>query len=419
MKERPQTADGRPPEMKVMPFNPLAPEVLADPYPHYRRLRSHDPVHWGVSGDPNFAGCWYITRYDDVVSILKDQRFGREIWRVLPELFPPAPAAQQPIAEMSWYWMVLRDPPAHTRLRSLVHRVFTPRMIERLTPRIAQIVDRLLDDVQDKGGMDIKADFAFLLPVIVIAEMLGVPPEDCNLFIPWSKALAAVIEFKQSDEVQTQGSQAILALNDYLRSIIAERRKRPREDLISALLAVEEEGQKPTEAELLGTCTQLLFGGNEPVADLIGNGLLALLRHPDQLDKLRNNPELAETAVDELARYDSSVQMTFRYVLGEVTFGGKTMRQGEPVAIVFGAANRDPAQFPNPDQLDLARTPNRLASYGFGIHYCLGAAMARAEGRIAFNILLRRFPNLTLQTDTLTWNETVAVRGLKTLPVSF
>ena len=407
-------------DLGITQFNPLSPEVRSDPYPYYTWLRRYDPVHWGASGDPHTAGCWYITRYDDVVAVLKDQRFGREVWRILPpEAHPPVSESYQAIVDMSRQWMVLRDPPAHTRLRMLVQRVFTPRMIERLTPHMTGIVNELLNHVQSQGRMEVIADFGLPLAVIVIAELLGVPPEDRPLFLPWTAALAAVIEFKQTDEVQAQGNQAITELNDYLRDIIAERRRHPREDLISALIRSEAEGEKISEAEFLGTCTQLLFGGNEPVAHMIGDGLLALFRHPDQLELWRANPALTDTAIDELMRYDSSVQMTFRYALEDVTFGGKTIHQGELVAVVLGSANRDAAQFARPDQLDLTRMPNRHMSLGLGIHYCMGAALSRSEGQVAFNILLQRFPKLRLETTPLRWNETVAVRGLQSLPVSF
>jgi pimeloyl-[acyl-carrier protein] synthase len=396
------------------PFNPLDPAVLADPYPHYRRLQLEDPIHWGAPGDPTAAGCWYITRYEDAVAALKEPRLGREIWRIQPDL-----EALTPIEALSRQWMVLRDPPAHTRLRGLVHRVFTPRMIERLEPRMSALVDRLLDNVAAQGQMELLADFALPLPVTVIAELLGVPPADQPLFIPWSRALAAVIEFEQSEAVQAAGSQAMLDLADYLRAIIAQRRKRPQADLISALITAEGEGQRPSEEELIGTITQLLFGGNEPVVHLIGNGLLALLRHPEQLARLRHDPALLETAIDELLRYDSSVQMTFRYALEEMTLGGKRLRLGDPVAIVMGAANRDPAQFPNPDQFDITRQPNRHLSLGQGIHYCIGGPLARAEAKAAFGGLLHRLPDIRLATDNLVWRRAVAVRGLEALPVNF
>ena len=404
--------------MNITAFNPLAPEILHDPYPAYRWLQTHDPVHWGAPGDPQTTGCWYLTRYADVVAALKEPRLGREIWRVLPERAPTTVSeTQRPIHEMSKQWMVLRDPPAHTQLRSLVQRVFTPRMIERLTPRMDAVVNRLLDQVRDQGRMELLTAFALPLPVTIIAEMLGVPPADQALFMPWSRALAAVIEFEQNDAVLAQGSEAVLALAAYLRDIIAERRRRSQEDLISALVTLEDEGKRPDDDVLIGTLTQLLFGGNEPVVHLIGNGLLALLNHPAQLAQLRNEPQLLDTAIDELMRYDSSVQMTFRYALEDVPFGGKLLRQGDQIAIVMGAANRDAEQFADPDQLDLARSPNRHMSLGVGIHYCIGGALAKAEAKAAFTGLLQQLPDLALATTDLTWRKAVAVRGLTQLPV--
>ncbi|CAN5430708.1 cytochrome P450 [soil metagenome] len=406
--------------MKITAFNPLDPAILADPYPTYRWLQVHDPVHWGAPGDPHTEGCWYITRYADVVAALKEPRLGLEIWRVLPERQSQALSeTQKPIVAMSKQWMVLRDPPAHTRLRSLVQRVFTPRMIERLTPRMEEIVQRILASVAEQGHMELLSDFALPLPVTIIAEMLGIPPADQAMFMPWSRALAAVIEFEQNEAVMAQGSQAVLELAAYLHEIIAERRRRPQEDLISALITLEDAGKRPGEDELIGTITQLLFGGNEPVVHLIGNGLLALLRHPQQLENLRGQPGLLETAIDELMRYDSSVQMTFRYALEDLTFGDKLLRQGDQMAIVMGAANRDPAQFSEPDQLDLARTPNRHMSLGVGIHYCIGGALAKAEAKAAFTGLLQHLPDLALATPEPTWRKAVAVRGVEQLPVTW
>jgi cytochrome P450 len=403
-------------EQLLGPFDPLAPAVLADPYPYYRWLQEHDPVHWGKAGDPTAPGCWYITRYADAVTALKAPHLGREIWRIQPEA---TQTGDPTMLELAQQWMVLRDPPAHTRLRSLVQRAFTPRMIEQLRPRMARIVNDLLAEVADAGTMDVLRDFAQPLPVIVIAELLGVPPAEQTLFMPWSRALAAVIEFEQSEAVRTAGKRAVVEMADYLRRIIDQRRRQPQADLISALIAVEEEGRRPSEAELIGTITQLLFGGNEPVLHLIGNGLLALLHHPDQFAAWQQNAALTETAIDELMRYDSSVQMTFRHALADVYLGGKTIRQGDPVAIVFGAANRDPHQFPASEQLDLARTPNRHLALGVGIHYCIGAALAKAEASAAFAGLLHRLPDLALLPGELQWRRAVAVRGLTELRVIF
>jgi cytochrome P450 len=403
-----------------MIFNPLDPAVLSDPYPHYRRLQREDPIHWGASGDPQRDGCWYVTRYADVVTALKEPRLGREIWRVQPEQTGvTVNNTQRPLDELSKGWMVLRDPPAHTRLRRLVQHTFTPRMIERLTPRMTEIVHHLLDAVIERGEMDVLRDFALPLPVTIIAELLGVPLVDQPLFLPWSQALAAVIEFEQNAAIGAAGSRAVQELADYLHTIIAARRRAPQDDLISALVTLEDEGQRPSPEELIGTLTQMLFGGNDPVVHLIGNGLLALLQHPAQLARLRADPALMETAIDELLRYDSSVQMTFRYVLEPLELGGGALRVGDLVAIVMGAANRDPAHFPDPDCFDVARRPNRHLSLGQGIHYCIGGPLARAEAHAAFSGLLARLPDLALTDAPLIWRRAVAVRGLVALPVRF
>ena len=408
----------QPTDLLASRFDPLAPSVLADPYPYYAWLRAHVPVHWGVGGSNNKdengeAGCWYITRYDDAVALLKDARFGREIDKVLPDrvTLPEDASAAAIIRE----WMVLRDPPWHTYLRGLVQRAFTPQMIEQWTPRMAEIVQTLLRAV-DPAGFDLIQDVAVPFPVYVVAEMLGVPPVDAPLFSPWTKALAAVIEFEQTPEVAASGATAMRELADYLRGIIAERQRQPQDDLISALLSMN--SASPLDEEvLIGACTQLLFGGNDPVAHLIGNGTLALLQH-HQWAALSDAGMVATSAVDEVMRFDSSVQMTFRYALTDVEWGGKTLHTGDLVAIVFGAANRDAAHFAAPDTLDLQRSPNRHLSLGQGIHYCLGAALARTEGRVVLGALRQQLPTLRLAQEDVHWQRTVAVRGVTRLWVA-
>jgi cytochrome P450 len=398
-------------------FDPLAPNVLADPYPHYAWLRANDPIHWGVGGNSNESddeGCWYVTRYDDAAALLKDGRLGREIDKVLPErvTLPADESAAAIIRE----WMVLRDPPWHTYLRGLVHRAFTPQMIERWMPRMETIVGSLLNRV-DREGFDLIQEVAVPFPVYVVAEMLGVPPIDAPLFSPWTKALAAVIEFEQTPEVAAGGAAAMRELADYLRMIISQRRRQPQDDLISALLGLAVDAPMSEEV-LIGACTQLLFGGNDPVAHMIGNGVLALLHHPAQWQELGSQRLVTSSAIDELMRYDSSVQMTFRYALTDVEWRGKRMRTGDLVAIVFGAANRDADQFAAPDTLDLKRSPNRHLSLGQGIHYCLGAALARSEGRVILGALRRAMPGLRWVEEKVHWQRTVAVRGVTSLRVA-
>jgi cytochrome P450 len=406
-----------PDDLQHCRFDPLAPQVLANPYPYYAWLRAHDPIHFGVggsgTGDGEAEGCWYVTRYDDAAALLKDGRLGREIDKVLPERVTlPADAEAAAIIRE---WMVLRDPPWHTYLRGLVHRAFTPQMIERWTPRMETIVTSILNKV-DRANFDLIQEVAVPFPVYIVAEMLGVPAVDAPLFSPWTKALAAVIEFEQTPEVAASGAAAMRELADYLRAIIAQRRRQPQDDLISALLSLPSD-VPASEEVLIGACTQLLFGGNDPVAHLIGNGVLTLLQHPPQWAEVGNQRLASVGAVDEVMRYDSSVQMTFRYALTDVEWRGKTMHTGDLVAIVFGAANRDDEQFVEPDRLDLNRSPNRHLSLGQGIHYCLGAALARTEGRVVLGALRRGMPNLRLAQDEINWQRTVAVRGVTQLRV--
>jgi cytochrome P450 len=397
-------------------YDPYAPEALAWPYPIYARLRAEDPVHWGVAGEPDRPGTWYVLRHEDVLQALKDPRLGREVHRVAPQPEPDDEA--RALAEITQHWMILRDPPAHTRLRALVNKAFTPRVVERMEERVAQLADRLLDAVYASGRMDVTRDLGRPLPVLVIAEVLGVPPEDHALFLPWSLDLAATIDLRQTPEVRRRGALAMAQMVDYLRGVIAERRRSPRDDLLSGLLAVELDGGRLAEDEVLGSIILLLTAGNDPVTYMVGNFIHTLLRHPEALAELREHPERIEAGCDELLRYDSSVQMTFRFALEPAEYGGKTMLPGDHIAVVFGSALRDPAYTPEPDRLDLARQNNRLP-YGLGIHFCLGAALARLQGRVAVETVLRRLPDLALTGEPLVWQPAAAVRGLQSLPVIF
>jgi cytochrome P450 len=314
--------------------------------------------------------------------------------------------------------MLVADPPDHTRLRSLVQKGFTPKMIEQLRPRIIAIVRELLDRIQQRGGeFDLIEDVAYPLPVVVIAELLGVPPEERRTFHAWSAALAASLDPLVSNEMMDRASAARDGLHDYLRSIIAERRREPRSDLISALVAVEERGDALSEPELVVMCTLLLIAGHETTVNLIGNGMLALLQHPDELQRLREDPQLIGTAVEELLRFDSPVQMTGRLVKEPLTIGGQAIQQGDFVLPLLGAANRDPLQFADPERLDLARNPNPHVGFGRGIHFCLGAPLARLEGAIAIGALVQRFPKLTL-AGAPTRRDQITLRGLSSLRVA-
>ncbi len=396
--------------MGEVSFSPMDPQFVGDPYPTYHRLRTEDPVHH------NPLGFWVLTRYDDVVAVLRDPRFAKE---AIAAFVAARYGVATPAIGLS---MLDRDPPDHTRLRGLVNKAFTPRVVEALRPRIQRIVDDLLQRVGGIGSMDLIEDFAYPLPVTVICEMLGVPVADHERFKGWgldiARGLDAILLPPDSDVARRSGASRH-ALADYFRELIAERRAAPRGDLLSALIAAEEAGDKLNEDELLATCILLLVAGHETTVNLIGNGTLALLRHPDQLRRLREHSDLIASAVEELLRYDGPVQRTARIPSEDVTIRGKTIGKGELVMPFIGAADRDPAQFPDPDRLDITRVDNRHIAFGWGIHFCLGAPLARVEGQIAINTLVQRFPKLALATDTPEYRESLTLRGLKTLPVAF
>jgi cytochrome P450 len=407
--------------MLTTPFDPLAPDVLPNPYPHYAQLRRTDSVHWGNADDAGLPGRWYITGFDDVTTVLKDQRFGREVHKMLrPETRPAIAEADQPLADMAEGWMILRDPPVHTRLRSLVQSFYTPRKVNELRSQVKAIAHHLIDNMLAAGPpLDLLTHFSLPLTVMMTAQVLGLPDEDYEQLMPWSRALAAVIDLNQADEVRQRSRQAVAELTAYLRMLIRARRHQPQNDLISALVQLDNSTKKANQDEVIGSVTHLLFVGNDPVMHEIGMAVITLLNHSDQLTLLRTNPGLIQNAVDELLRYDSPVQMTFRYALTDMELHGKQLRTGDHVALVLGAANRDPACCAEPDRLDIMRPVGQVAHFGAGIHYCLGAPLARLEGQIGLNVLLQRLPALALATKALTWQKTVAVRGVVELPVLF
>ncbi len=393
-------------------FNPLSADLRENPYPSYLRLRTKDPVHWSV-----LTKSWMLTRYADVMLVMRDARFAADRSK-------GANAQQFVASDMGPYnrWLanslLSLDPPDHTRLRALATKAFTPRAVEQMRPRIAQIVDELLDAAQPRGRMDLIRDLAYPLPVIVIAEMLGVPAEDRPKFKAWSDAIGEGLEPILTPEQIKAADSAVLDLSDYFRQIIRERTHAPQDDLISALVQAHEGSDKLNEDELYAMCILLLAAGNETTTNLIGNGMLALLRNPRQLDRLRREPALIDNAVEELLRYDSPVQMSGRVAMEDMTIGGRQIRKGDFVAVLFGAANRDPEQFEQPERLELGRANIRHLSFGQGMHYCLGAPLARVEGQIAITELLRRMPGLRL-AGRPRWRTTILLRGLQTLPVAF
>ncbi len=396
----------------------LDPDFKANPYPVYARLRSDAPVHRVTL--PDGRGMWLVTRYEDVSAVLRDERFVKD-WRnaMTPEQLaqvPPIPEVMKPLSRN----MLDADPPDHERLRALVQKAFTPRLIERMRPRVQEIADALLDAVQDKGEMDLIDDYAFPLPITVIAELLGVPAEDRNEFREWSNAAVS------GDTTQEYLEEILLphmqAFTGYLRAMFEEKRENPKDDLISALLRAEEAGDKLSEDELLAMVFLLLIAGHETTVNLIGNGVLALLQHPDQLKKLRDEPSLIKPAIEELLRYDGPVETsTERFAREDVAIGGTVIPRGEMVMVVIASADHDPERFADPDALDITRTDNKHVAFGKGIHFCLGAPLARMEGQIAIGTLLRRMPDLRLKDspESLTWRPGMVLRGLKGLPVEF
>jgi cytochrome P450 len=312
--------------------------------------------------------------------------------------------------------MDFKDPPQHGRLRNLVSKAFTPHAVEQLAPRIQEVIDQLLDRVQGQGRMDVIRDLAFPLPGIIIAEMLGVPVEDRERLKAWSDTFVGFFKTVPSattPEKYRQSFRAAEELGDYYRSILSKGRS----GLLGALERADIAGDRLTWTELSANATLLLHAGHETTTHLIGNGLLALLQHPDQLARLRGDQSLVPSAVEEFLRYDSPVQLTNRQAHEDVEMGGKRIRAGQMVHLVLGAANRDPAAFPDPNRLDVARNPNKHVAFGFSHHFCLGAALARLESRIAFDTLLRRFPDLRLETSTPSRQENFILRGLKSLPI--
>ncbi len=398
-------------------INLLSPEFVANPYPTYTQLRAESPVQRITMSDGR--GVWLVTRYDDARAVLKDPRFVKD-WRstMSPEQLAQVPNVPDALQFLSQH-MLTSDPPNHTRLRALVQKAFTPRLVEQLRPRVQEITDALLDAVEARGEMDLIDDFAFPLPITVIAELLGVPPEDRNKFRHWSDAL---LSGEPTPERMQRIIPDMVEFNAYLAALFAERRARPADDLISALVQVEEAGDQLTQIELFSMMFLLLIAGHETTVNLIGNGMLALLEHPDQLERLKQHPELLPSAIEEFLRYDGPVaNATRRWASEDVEVCGVLIPRGEQVMVVLASADRDEQRFPNPDDLDITRADNRHMAFGHGIHYCLGAPLARLEGQIAIGTLLRRMPNLRLKDapETLAWRASLVIRGLERLPVVF
>jgi cytochrome P450 len=391
-------------------FNPLSPEFIRDPYPFFHRLRAFDPLWRSPFGR-------VATRHKDVSQVLRDKRFGKDFMGRARRNYGDK-AETEPVLRTMRLAMLTQDPPDHTRLRGLVVKAFTARRIEEMRPHIQAIVDAAIDRVAARGHMDVIADLAFRLPVTVICEMLGIPQDHIERFIAGARMAGRAIEpipMSRAELDKANADQA--ALRDYFLNLFELRRREPGADLTTQLIQAEDSGSKLTEDELIANILLLFVAGHETTVNLVGNGLLALYRNPDQLRKLRADPGLIGNAIEEFLRYDSSVQVTYRVAFEDLDLNGFAIAKDEAVMCLLGAANRDPEVYDEPDRLDIARRKINPLSFGGGIHHCLGAQLARIEAEVALGTLLRRLPGLTIDNlDTPEWRPTFVLRGLKELP---
>ncbi|MDB5582759.1 MAG: cytochrome [Bradyrhizobium sp.] len=410
MNEHVQTATSAP------LFNPLSPEFIRDPYPHYARMRTTDPMHLTP------LGMYVASRHAEASLVIRDKRFGKDYPERTQRRYGPD-IMQEPMFRSFALTMLQQDPPDHTRLRGLVVKAFTARRVEDMRPRIQRIVDETLDRLIPQGKMELIEDFAFRLPVTIICDMLGIPEEHRELFYTGSRNSGRILEpVPLSPEEIKQGNAANAMTEMYFHQLFELRRKNPGDDLTTQLVQAEEDGTKLTNEEMTANIVLLFGAGHETTVNLIGNGLLALHRHPDQLALLKANPALITNAIEEFLRYDSSVQMTGRVALEDIDdLGGKKIPKGESVLALLGSANHDPAVYPDrPDVLDITRPNVRPLSFGGGIHFCLGAQLARIEAEVAISTLLRRLPDLKLDnSETPEWRPSFVLRGLKQLPASW
>jgi pimeloyl-[acyl-carrier protein] synthase len=394
-------------------YHLLDPEVLANPYPLFHRLRTEDPVHW----DP-FLHTWVVTRYVDVLEVLLT--FSADRTHTPEKLRAMGLSEMGPIAQLMVKQMLFMDPPAHTRLRSLASQAFSPARVAVLRSHIREIANRLLDAVQHKGQMDIIRDLGEPLPAIVTAEMLGVPESDRHQLKTWSADFAEMLgNFQHNPEHAPRMLRAVQDMTVYFRDTIRRMKDHPQEGLVHSLMTAEVNGDRLTEEEVVANSIVTMVGGLETTTNLIGNGILTLLRNPGELKRLREDPSLIPAAVEEMLRYESPSQHTGRLAPQDVDLGGKKIRKGQAVMAVMAAANRDPERFPDPDRFDVTRTDNRHLAFGYAAHYCFGAALARVEGTEVFEALIRRLPNLEWQPGPLVWRNNLGLRGLISLPVRF
>jgi pimeloyl-[acyl-carrier protein] synthase len=394
-------------------FQLLDPAVLANPYPLYERLRTEAPVHW----DP-YLHAWVVTRYADVITVLHHFSANRT---PTPEQFAAMGLAELgPLAQVMVKQMLFMDAPDHTRLRGLASTAFTPARVEALRSHIKEILNNLLEPLLQAGQMDVIADLAAPLPAIVTAEMMGLPISDAYQLKDWSADFAEVLgNFQHNPDRASRTLKCVEEMTSYFRDAVQQIRTDPREGLINALLTAEIDGDRLTEEEIIANCIVTMVGGQETTTNLIGNGVLTLLRHPDQLERLKGDLSLVPSAVEELLRYESPSQHTARICREDTELGGQLIRKGQAVIAVMGAGNRDPERFPDPDRLDLGRTDNRHLAFGWASHFCFGAPLARIEGQLVFEALVRRTTNMAITTSPIVWRDNLGLRGLTALQVTF
>jgi len=395
-------------------FDPWARSFISNPYPVYAELRRRGRIHYDEATEH-----WLVPRYEDVDRLLRDRRFGRTYHHLASDAEmgrPGIPEGHLPFWHLIRSGILDMEPPDHTRVRKLVSKAFTPRMVERLRPRIQEFVDASVDRVAEGGEVDLISTIAEPLPVTVIAELLGVPVSDRSLLRPWSAEICLMYELNPSEDYARRAVRASVEFADFLRTLSRERRANPREDLISALAQVVVEGDALTEDELIGTCVLLLNAGHEATVNVTGNGWWALFRNPDQLARLRAHPSIVPKAIEELMRYDTPLQMFERWVLEDSEVCGAHVPRGSELGLLFGSANRDPSVYERPDELDIGRDPNPHISFGAGIHFCLGAPLARVELETSFATVIRRLPRLELAAEP-EWKPAYIIRGLKELRV--
>src|SRR5437763_7190541 len=395
-------------------FHLLAPEVLANPYPLYRRLRSEAPVHW----DP-YLHAWVVTRYEDVITVLHHFSANRT---PTPEQFAAMGLPELgPIAQIMTRQMLFMDAPAHTRLRGLATTAFTPARVEVLRSHIRSILDDLMAPLLHAGRMDVIGDLAAPLPAIVTAEMLGVPTSDCDRLKAWSADFAEVLgNFQHNPDRASRTLKCVEEMTDYFRNAIREQESTPREGLINSFMTAEIDGDRLTEEEIIANCIVTMVGGQETTTNLIGNGVLSLIKNPDETQRLRDDLSLIPSAVEELLRYESPSQQTARICPEDTEIGGKSIRKGQAVIAVMAAGNRDPERFRDRDCLDITRADNRHLAFGWASHFCFSAALARIEGQLTFEAIASRTSNLALAPNRpIVWRENLGLRGLTELPITF